>query len=315
MPIISFIFPVYNEEETLPKLFAEMQKVLPKLPPDLTAELVFVDDGSHDRSYEILAKFAQQYSFAKTISFSRNFGHQIALTAGLDAASGDAVIVMDADLQDPPEVALDLINEWRKGFSVVYAKRRRRPQEESFLRKIVTHWYYRLLNSLSDIPIPTDTADFRLLDRKVVNELKRCREHSRYIRGLTSFAGFAQTAVLYDRHDRFAGQPKYTLPRLLKLALDGITGFSVKPLRIISYMGFMIALLSFIGAAYITLKRIFFPQYTVSGFTIIVILIFFLNGVQMLILGLMGEYIGRIYIEAQNRPLYIVKHKMNLPDA
>lgn len=308
------MFPVYNEEETLPKLFEEMQKIIEKLPGD-AVELVFVDDGSHDRSYEIITQFAAQYPFVKAIGFSRNFGHQIALTAGLDFASGDAVIVMDADLQDPPEVALDLIREWRKGFSVVYAKRRTRPQEESFLRKIVTHWYYRLLNSFSDIPIPADTADFRLLDRKVVAELKRCREHSRYIRGLTSFVGFAQTSVLYDRHDRFAGQPKYTLPRLLKLALDGITGFSVKPLRLISYFGFFIAFLSFIGGAYITLKRIFFPQYTVSGFTIIVILIFLLNGVQMLILGLMGEYLGRIYIEAQNRPLYIIKHKTNLPDA
>lgn len=315
MATISFVFPVYNEEETLPTLFAEMQKVIGRLPADLQAEMVFVDDGSHDRSYEILTKFAQQNLFVKTISFSRNFGHQIALTAGLDAASGDAVIVMDADLQDPPEVALDLINEWRKGFSVVYAKRRRRPQEESFLRKIVTHWYYRLLNSLSDIPIPTDTADFRLLDRKVVDELKRCREHSRYIRGLTSFVGFAQTSVLYDRHDRFAGQPKYTLPRLLKLALDGITGFSVKPLRIISYLGFATAFLSFLGIIYAFLNKFFLPGPNVSGFTLTIIAIFFLNGIQMIILGLMGEYLGRIYTETQNRPLYIVKHKMNLPDA
>lgn len=310
---ISFVFPVYNEEESLPTLFAEVQKTIQRLPFDCTAELVFVDDGSHDRSYEILTEFAKQNPHVKTISFSRNFGHQIAFTAGIDYASGDAVIVMDSDLQDPPHVALDLITAWQKGADVVYAKRKKRPQDESFLKKITAYWYYRILNALSDIPIPTDTGDFRLMDRKVVEELKRCREHSRYMRGLTSFVGFPQTAVFYDREERFAGKPKYSLlGRSLKLAIDGLTGFSVKPLRMVSYLGLAIACLSFLGGIYITLKRIFFPEYTVSGFTIIIILIFFLNGIQMLILGLISEYIGRTYIETQNRPLYIVRHTNNV---
>ena len=275
---------------------------------------MFIDDGSADRTYMMLTALGHEYPFVKMVSFSRNFGQQIALTAGLDYASGDAIIVMDADLQDPPNVALELISKWREGYAVVYAKRRTRHQEEVFLRKIVAHLYYRLLNALSDIPIPTDTGDFRLLDRKVVDGLKLCREHSRYIRGLTSFVGFTQTSVLYDRHNRFAGQSKYTLLKLFKLALDGIMSFSVKPLKVISYIGFFISLFSFLGATYITLKRIFFQQYTVPGFTLTIILLSFFSGMQILILGIIGEYIGRIYIEAQNRPLYLIKHKINFPD-
>ncbi|OGL65152.1 hypothetical protein A3B21_00235 [Candidatus Uhrbacteria bacterium RIFCSPLOWO2_01_FULL_47_24] len=313
MSKISFIFPVYNEEESLHALFTEMQKLIERLPND-EVELVFIDDGSADRTYMMLTALGHEYPFVKMVSFSRNFGQQIALTAGLDYASGDAIIVMDADLQDPPNVALELISKWREGYAVVYAKRRTRHQEEVFLRKIVAHLYYRLLNALSDIPIPTDTGDFRLLDRKVVDGLKLCREHSRYIRGLTSFVGFTQTSVLYDRHNRFAGQSKYTLLKLFKLALDGIMSFSVKPLKVISYIGFFISLFSFLGATYITLKRIFFQQYTVPGFTLTIILLSFFSGMQILILGIIGEYIGRIYIEAQNRPLYLIKHKINFPD-
>ncbi|MBI2552413.1 glycosyltransferase [Candidatus Uhrbacteria bacterium] len=312
MSTISLVLPVYNEEENLPKLFAELQKLIAKLPNE-EVELIFVDDGSHDRSYEILTGFAQQYPFVKTVSFSRNFGHQIAFTAGIDHATGDAVIVLDSDLQDPPEVALQMIEQWRGGAAVIYAKRRKRPEDESWLKKTTAHWYYRILNRLSDIPIPTDTGDFRLMDRKVVEELKRCREHSRYMRGLTSFVGFPQTAIFYDRHERFAGKPKYKLfKQSLKLALDGLTGFSAKPLRLISYIGFVTALLSFLGIIYAIFMKIFFPEITVSGFTLTIIAIFFIGGMQMLILGIIGEYIGRIYIEAQNRPLYIVKHKMNL---
>lgn len=311
MSKISFVLPVFNEEETLPQLFTELQKVKEKLLND-SVEFIFVDDGSKDQSYAILSEYAFQHPHIKTISFSRNFGHQIALTAGLDAATGDAIVIMDSDLQDPPHIALELIEEWRKGYAVVYATRRTRPHDEGYLKKITAYWYYRILNTLSDIPISKDTGDFRLLDRKVASELKQCREHNRYLRGLTSFIGFPQTSVLYDRQDRFAGKPKYKLlKQSLKLALDGITGFSVKPLRMISYIGLLTALLSFLAAIYVFFMKIFFPEYTVSGFSLTIIIIFFLNGIQMLMLGLMGEYLGRIYIESQNRPLYIVKHRNN----
>ncbi len=313
MAQISFVLPVYNEEDTLPALFEQLLGLREKLTDQL--EFIFVDDGSTDRSVELIHTLALQHPFVKTIVFSRNFGHQIAITAGLDTAQGDAVIMMDADLQDPPHVALELIDEWRKGYKVVYAKRRSRGAKESRLKKLTAHVYYRVLNMLSDIPIPTDAGDFRLLDKKVVEELKRFREQNRYLRGLTSFVGFPQTAVLYDRHDRFAGRSKYKLlQQSLKLAIDGVTGFSVKPLRLISYLGLLTAAASFIGGIYITGKRIFFPEYTVSGFTIIVILTFFLHGMQMLILGLLSEYLGRIYIETRKRPLYIIKETKNLPD-
>lgn len=314
MQTISFVFPVYNEEETLPKLFAEMERIAGKLPPDLRAELVFVDDGSRDHSYALLVAYAAHRPHVKVVRFARNFGHQIACTAGIDHASGDAVIMMDADLQDPPDIALELIATWRTGVEVVYAKRRTRPQDESWLKRVTAHWYYRILNALSDIPIPTDTGDFRLMDRKVVDVLAQCREHSRYLRGLTTFIGFRQEAVLFDRADRYAGTPKYKLfKQSLKLAADGLTGFSTKPLRLISHLGFLVAVLSFLGAAYVLGKRIFFPAYTVSGFTILVILLSLFSGMQMLILGLIGAYVGRIYTEAQDRPLYIVRETLNHP--
>ena len=310
MKQISFILPIYNEKENIEKLFSEILKIKNCIDEDI--EIIFIDDGSSDGSTELLKNICQSHPFVKLIIFSRNFGHQIAITSGLDFASGDAVIIMDSDLQDPPEVALDLIKKWKEGYEVVYAKRRTR--KDTLFKKTTANLFYKLLNVLSDIKIPENTGDFRLMDKKVVEEMKKCKEKSRFMRGLTSFIGFKQTSVLFDRNKRFKGKTHYSIKKMVKFALDGIVGFSMTPLRIISYFGFFIIFLSFLGIVYTLFMKFFSLKTAVSAWTLVIMAIFFIGGVQMIMLGIIGEYIGRIYKETQNRPLYIIKDKINFSE-
>ncbi len=309
--MISFVFPAYNEEQSLDKLIEEMLKVKARI--DEEVELIFVNDGSSDNTKHLLTAYTQQHPYIKLISFSRNFGHQIAITAGLDYASGDAVVIMDSDLQDPPEVALELIQKWHEGYEVVYAKRRTR--QDGAFKKFTAWLFYRLLRALTHIDIPKDTGDFRLLDRRAVEAMKKFRESNRFMRGLTAFIGFRQTFVLFDRKERYAGATHYPLSKMLKFAWDGITSFSSIPLRIGSYLGVFIAFLSFLGVLYAIFMKIFFPQITVAGWTLMISAIFFIGGIQMLMLGLIGEYIARIYTEVRQRPLYLVEEVRNLEGA
>lgn len=307
-PRISYIFPVYNEAATLDTLYKVLTAELAKVSTRYDFEILFVNDGSQDASFAKLTEFHQKDPRVVILNFSRNFGHQMAITAGLDHATGDAAIIMDSDLQDPPSVSVQLIEKWQQGFEVVYAQRKSR--RDTFMKKLMASLYYRLLERLADIKIPRNTGDFRLLDRRVVEEMRKFRERNRYMRGLTSYVGFKQAAVLFDRDERLAGETNYPLQKMINLALDGITSFSTVPLKIISQIGFLVSVLSFVGVLYALGVRIFFPEISVPGFAFTVISLFFLGGVQLVTLGILGTYVGRIYSEVQQRPLYIVSHKL-----
>lgn len=302
---ISYVFPIYNETDNIDVLYETMNRVVDSLSKKYDIEYVFVNDGSKDDSLQKLYKLAGKDDRITVINFSRNFGHQIAVTAGLDNATGDAVIIMDSDMQDPPKVSLDLINKWEEGYDVVYAQRRSR--KDTFFKKLTADLFYRALQKLADINIPRNTGDFRLIDRKVVNELTKFKEHNRFLRGMVSFVGFKQIAVQFDRDERHAGATGYPFKKMLKFAADGIFSFSSAPLKAISRIGFFIAFLSIVGIIYALSVKIFFPQYAVEGWTFIVISIFFIGGIQLIMLGVIGSYIGRIYTEVQDRPLYGVE--------
>ncbi len=301
--LISFVFPVFNEAENLPALYLALESVLTEL--DFEAELLFVNDGSQDASLLLLQGLQSQDSRVKIIDLSRNFGHQIAVTAGLDAALGAAVIVMDADLQDPPRVCLELLAKWQEGNEVVYAQRRTR--NDGFFKRLSARFFYRTLRKLSDIDIPADTGDFRLLDRRVVDEIKKFKEHNRFLRGMYSYVGFRQVAVQFDRDARLNGKSGYPFKKMLKLASDGILGFSTYPLKLISRLGVLASLLALGGICYVLFMKLFLPQYVVEGWSFIVIAVLFVGGLNLFMLGILGSYIGRIYAESQNRPLYIVR--------
>ncbi|MEI7603600.1 MAG: glycosyltransferase family 2 protein [bacterium] len=305
MKLISFVFPVYNEELGLDKLYEEMSKIMAQIQDKYESEIVFVNDGSKDGTIEKLVSMQEKDDRLNVINFSRNFRQQMAITAGLDYASGDAVIVMDADLQDPPQVALELIQKWEEGYEVVYAQRRKR--KDPIIKRTISYFYYRILDKLTEIKIPKDVGEFRLLDRKVVDYVNQFREKNRFFRGIYTYVGFKQTAVLYDKNERYAGTAKFKFSHSLKLALDGIMGFSTAPLKMITQFGFFVTLLSFIGIVYEIILKLFFPPSVApTGTTFIVISVLFIGGVQMMMLGVLGSYIGRIYTEVQNRPLYIV---------
>jgi dolichol-phosphate mannosyltransferase len=299
----SIVIPVYNEEAVLEQTYRRLKQVMERASEPY--ELIFVNDGSCDRSAEIIKGFRTQDSSVKLITFSRNFGHQIAISAGMDHASGEAVVVIDADLQDPPELILDMIAKWKEGYDVVYARRTQR-KGETFFKKATAHLFYRLLRACTDIDIPVDTGDFRLIDRKVCDQLKRLPEKNRYVRGLVSWVGFKQTAIEYVREERWAGESKYPLKKMLKLSLDGITSFSSKPIKIASYAG---ALLTFAGVIYMLILPLFkvFTGTPLAGWHIVLAMQLLLTGFILLMLGINGEYIGRIYDEARDRPLYIVE--------
>lgn len=302
--LISYIFPIYNEAENIELLVSTMSKLLAQH-KKYRYELIFINDGSRDNSLEMLQRVALQDADVIVVDLSRNFGHQIAVTAGIDIAKGGAVIIMDSDMQDPPSVSFELIKKWEQGYDVVYAQRRSR--KDTFFKKLTADIYYRTLQKFADIDIPRNTGDFRLLDRAVVDQLKRFKEHNRFLRGMVSFIGFRQVAVQFDRDARHAGTTGYPFKKMVGFALDGIFGFSSSPLKFISKLGYVIAGLSVVGILYTLILRLYFPSHTVEGWAFIVISIFFIGGIQLIMLGVLGNYIGRIYVEAQDRPLYMTR--------
>jgi len=276
-------------------------------------ELVFVNDGSRDGTLDILEQIARRDRRAKVLSFSRNFGHQVAVTAGIDKAGGNAVVIIDADLQDPPELIIEMLKLWEQGYEVVYAKRKRR-KGESLFKRATAGLFYRVLDKLSDTRIPLDTGDFRLIDAKVADELRRMREKNRFLRGMVSWIGFRQTPIEYEREERFAGETKYPLKKMIKLALDGIISFSSKPLKLSQYLGFFAVLCAIVIFLYSFVYRLVGGANLVSGWASIMTTVAFLGGVQLIAIGILGEYIGRMYDESKDRPLYIIEREININD-
>lgn len=304
--LLSIIIPIYNEEANIEELYKRLNNALESF--DFKSEIIFINDGSKDKSLAKLEQLNKMDDRIKIISFSRNFGHQVAISAGIDYANGEAAIIMDGDLQDPPEIIPKLVKKYFEGYEVIYATRKSR--QDTFFKKITAALFYRLINTLSETKIPQDTGDFRLIDKKVIDNLRLVKERSRFIRGLTSWIGFRQTAVEFERDKRYGGKSGYPISKMIKLATDSITSFSYKPLRLASYIGFIAALIGFLGGIYAILLKIAEPSATVLGWTTTMIAIFFMGGVQLIILGIIGEYLGRIYTETQNRPLYIIDRKI-----
>ena len=305
------MIPVYNERDTLPELYARLGAVLDDL--DGESEVLFVDDCSFDGSRELLLDLQRRDPRCKVIRLARNFGHQVAITAGLDFALGDAVVVMDADLQDPPEVVPELVARWREGFEVVYAVREQR-EGEGWLKRTTAAWFYRVQRRLASVEMPVDVGDFRLVDRKALDAFRGMRERSRYVRGMFSWIGFKQTGVSYRRPERFAGEPKYSFRRSLRLAVDGIVSFSNAPLRLALIWGFVFSFASFVvGIGAIVAKLA--GAFVVPGWASIVVVVSFLGGIQLMLMGMMGLYIGRIYEEVKARPLYVVREAYGLEAA
>lgn len=309
---LSIIVPCYNEEEVIGETLAQLTKEFPAK-SEMEVEFIFIDDGSRDQTIAILKDFAKIDSRVNILSFSRNFGHQIAVTAGIDAARGDAVVVIDADLQDPPHVIWQMIAKWREGYDVVYGTRTERPGETAF--KLVTaRYFYRFLNRMSDTPIPLDTGDFRLMSRRVVDALKSMPEKDRFIRGMVSWIGFKQTKLPYKRAERFAGVSKYPLRKLISFATDGILSFSTKPLKIAILVGIFCSFLSMFGILYALWLRIFTSNW-IAGWTALMISVLFIGGIQLICLGIVGEYIGRIYDQIKGRPLYLIQERVGFAEA
>jgi glycosyltransferase involved in cell wall biosynthesis len=308
-PTLSLVLPIFNEEEVIPELHRQLQDFLARL--GLSAEVVFVNDGSRDRSMDLLRDVAAGEPRYRILAFARNFGHQTAITAGIDYARGDAVVVMDADLQDPPEVVLAMVAKWREGFDVVYGRRRGRAGE-SWFKLVTARWFYRVFAAMIPIEVPLDTGDFRLMSRKVVVALRELREVHRFVRGMVAWIGFRQTEVLYDRPGRFAGETKYPFRKMLRFALDGITSFSVLPLRFSAYLGMLTSLGSVGVIAYALLSKYLYHQ-AVPGWTALMVAVTIFASVQLLMIGILGEYVGRIYEEVKRRPLYVVSETVNLP--
>ena len=304
-PVFSVVAPVYNEEETLPVFYERMTAVMEGLGEPY--ELVLINDGSRDGSYRALCALRDYDPRVVVVDFSRNFGHQIAISAGLDYARGEAVIIIDSDLQDPPEVIPELAATWRRGAEVVYAQRRGRPGETRF-KLLTAAAFYRLIRRLTSVDIPRDTGDFRLLDRKVVDTLVAMKEHHRFMRGLSVWVGFRQEAVHYDRQERYAGETKYPLSKMVRFAIDAITGFSYVPLQLATTLGFVLAGLSLLGIVLAVVLRLL--DVAIQGQTTTLIAVLLLGGIQLIFLGVIGEYLGRIYDEVRGRPLYIVRETL-----
>jgi polyisoprenyl-phosphate glycosyltransferase len=305
-PVFSIVGPVYNEEALLEEFCGRMIEVLETLGEPF--ELVLVNDGSRDRSPEILRRMHALDARVKVLNFSRNFGMQAALTAGLDYAAGQAIIVMDTDLQDPPEVVPQLIERWRSGYQLVYAQRAERAGE-SWFKKFTASAFYRLITRITSVEIPVDTGEFRLMDRQVVDAIKSMREYNRFMRGLSVWVGYKQTGIVYERDARKAGETKFTVRKMVRLALDGITTFSYLPLQLATYLGFFVAVLSMVFLVAVVILRIFMPDFF-YGQASALVSVLFLGSVQLIFLGIIGEYLGRIYDEVKRRPLYIVAEKL-----
>ena len=301
-PEVSLVIPIDNEEEVLPRLDERLVKLLEKLGVD--CEVVFVDDGSKDRSLAILRTMVAREPRYRAVSFSRNFGHQRAITCGMDATRGKSVVVMDADLQDPPEVILDMLAKWREGYEVVYGRRRSR-EGETWFKLVSAKLFYRVFAAMIPIEVPLDTGDFRLMSRRVVVAMRELRETHRFVRGLVAWVGFKQTAVEYDRSARAAGETKYPLRKMIAFAFDGIASFSILPLRLATYMGVLVGMASVLYAISAVVAHFGFKA-TVPGWTTTVVLMSALSSVQLIVIGVLGEYVGRIYEQVKGRPLYVI---------
>ncbi|MCE9600291.1 MAG: glycosyltransferase family 2 protein [Spirochaetia bacterium] len=306
--LISVIAPVFNEEGNLQMMTDRLIRALKPLKMDY--EILFINDGSSDSSLKILESFAQKNRKLKVLSFSRNFGHQTAVAAGLDYCKGDCVVIIDADLQDPPELISDLVEKWKEGFEVVYAQRSMR-KGESYLKRLTASVFYRLLQKLANVNIPVDTGDFRLMDRKVVDVIRSMPERNKFIRGMVSWAGFRQVGVQFERSERHTGETKYTYGKMLRFALTGLTYFSQTPLQLASYLGFAVSAATFVYGLYVAYIAVFTNE-TVRGWPSIVLIVLFLGGIQLLTLGILGEYMGRISEEIKQRPIYVVAKKVNI---
>lgn len=303
MPKYSLIIPIYNEEETIPELYRRVSDVMDSL--DDSVELILINDGSGDRSLNLMRELQERDARVCYISFARNFGHQAAVTAGLNFARGQVIVVLDADLQDPPELIPKMIESWQAGYHVVYAQRTKR-KKESWFKRLTAYVFYRLLRRLADVDIPADTGDFCLMDRQVVDVLNSMPERNRYIRGLRAWIGFRQTAVKFERDPRFAGEVKYTFKKSLALAINSLVSFSKIPLRISTYLGLFSALIALLMALLVLYWRLQQPDSPVTGLATILIAVFFLGSVQLISIGILGEYIGRIYEEVKGRPAYTI---------
>ncbi|MCL4491347.1 MAG: glycosyltransferase family 2 protein [Nitrospirae bacterium] len=308
--VLSIVLPIYNEEKCIDALW-ERLRLLKQRIDGYGIEFIMVNDGSSDRSLTMMKGIAERHHNVKILSFSRNFGHQVALSAGLEHARGDVVVVMDADLQDPPELIVDMLSKYQEGYDIVYAVRRERRGETSFKRKSAS-WFYKTLNRLSSTPIPQNTGDFRLLSRRAVDAFNRLGEKDRFLRGMLSWIGFNQVGIEYDRPPRIAGETKYPLKKMLLFALDGIVSFSNLPLRLATWLGFFTSFLALLYIVVVLIKK--FLGYTLPGYASIMVSILFLGGVQLITIGILGEYISRIYNEAKGRPLYIIEETVNCND-
>ena len=306
--MISIVVPLFNEALVIETLCTRLNALMAQIPE--SCEVVMVNDGSTDLTESLARRICSQDRRYKLITFSRNFGHQIAITAGMDRATGQAVAIIDADLQDPPEVILEMIEKWRAGYQVVYGVRSRRDGETVF-KRLTAALFYRLLRRATSVDIPVDTGDFRLMDRRVVDQLVGMRERSRFVRGMVSWVGFTQGKVEYERAERFAGETKYPFSKMLGFAIDGILAFSQVPLRLSSMLGFCVSGASFLLILYGVIVRVFFPTHAIPGWASVFVAVLFLGGVQLVCLGILGEYLGRVYDELKGRPLYITREEVN----
>jgi dolichol-phosphate mannosyltransferase len=299
----SIIIPIYNEEGNINKLYERLKSLIKNINSEF--EFIFINDGSKDQSIQLIKLIASKDSDVKFINFSRNFGHQIAVTAGLDKSTGDRIVIIDADLQDPPELIIDMFNKMDDGYEVVYAKRKAR-KGESWLKKFTAKMFYRILKSITSVNIPVDTGDFRIMDRKIVDALKEMPEQQKFLRGQISWIGFNQTYIEYERNERFAGETGYTYKKMIRFALDGITSFSNFPLKFASICGFVVSGIAFIVMLYALYSRFISKDY-IEGWTSIIISVLFLGGIQLISIGIIGEYISRLSSNVRNRPLYIIR--------
>lgn len=311
-PDLSVVLPVFNEQGGLPEVYRRVKAVLVKT--GLSHEIIFVNDGSRDGSWQVLLDLANRDRMVKAVNLSRNFGHQVAITAGIDASGGASVIVMDSDLQDPPELIEALLQKYREGFDVVYAQRRTR-DGETWFKRTTARVFYRVIRRMTTVDMPIDTGDFRLMSRRVVDDLKRMQEQSRFVRGLVTWVGYNQAPVLYDRERRYGGDTKFPVTKMMKFALDGITGFSSQPLRLASHAGLLLAAASLVLMLGFAAYKLSGGSGLVPGWTSLMVAVLFLGGLQLLAIGILGEYIGRIYEEAKRRPLYLVQETRNVTAA
>jgi len=301
--LLSIVVPVFNETEVIPAFYERTKRVVDSLDA-MSYELIFIDDGSKDDSYQKLVDLANRDPNVRVIKFSRNFGHQVAITAGIDASQGDAVVVIDADLQDPPEVIKEFIKKWEEGYDVVYGVREKREGETKF-KLLTASLFYKFFRSIVKLDIPLDVGDFRLMSKRAVKHFRQLREKDRFVRGLVSWLGFRQTGVTYGRDRRYAGETKYPFHKMVKFALDGVTTFSPIPLKMATWLGYFTSLLAFLYLGSVFVQKAL--GYTVQGWATIMVAILFLGGVQLICLGIAGEYIGRMFDEMKGRPLYIVE--------